>query len=217
MSIRVLLADDHKIVRQGLRGLLEKQEDVEVVGEAKDRRTTLKLVEQVAPDIVIMDVSMPDLNGIEATRQIAAKHPSVKVIGLSMYADRRFIKGMLNAGASGYLPKDCAFEELVKAVRAAVANQTYLSPAIADIVVREYLSRSEKTDSTAFSMLTSREREVLQLLAEGRSTSEIARRLSVSVKTVETHRQRIMTKLNVHSLAELTKYAIREGLTSLDR
>ena len=217
MSIRVLLADDHKIVRQGLRGLLEKQEDVEVVGEAEDGRTTLKLVEQVAPDIVIMDVSMPDLNGIEATRQIAAKYPSVKVIGLSMYADRRFIKGMLNAGASGYLPKDCAFEELVKAVRAAVANQTYLSPAIADIVVREYLTRSEKTDSTVFSMLTSREREVLQLLAEGRSTSEIARRLSVSVKTVETHRQRIMTKLNIHSLAELIKYAIREGLTSLDK
>ena len=217
MSIRILLSDDHKIVRQGLRGLLEKQEDVEVVGEAEDGRTTLKLVEQVAPDIVIMDVSMPDLNGIEATRQIAAKHPSVKVIGLSMYADRRFIKGMLNAGASGYLQKDCAFEELVKAVRAAVANQTYLSPAIADIVVREYLSRSEKTDSTAFSMLTSREREVLQLLAEGRSTSEIARRLSVSVKTVETHRQRIMTKLNIHSLAELIKYAIREGLTSLDK
>ena len=214
MSIRVLLADDHRIVRQGLRGLIEKQPDMEVVAEAEDGRTVLTLVEELLPSVVIMDVSMPDLNGIEATRQLIAKLPDIKVIALSMYSDRRFIMGMLSAGASGYLPKDCAFEELAQAIRAVAADRTYLSPTIVDIVVKNYFHHLEKADFSAFSILTAREREVLQLLTEGRTTKESAQHLGLSVKTIETHRQTIMNKLGIHSIAELTKYAIREGLTS---
>jgi len=216
MSIRVLLADDHKIIREGLRSLLEKQPDIEVVAEAENGLATLKLVDETAPNIVIMDVAMPDLNGTEATRQIIAKAPTVKVIALSMYSDRRFVIGMLSAGASGYLPKDCAFEELVQAIRTVAADRTYLSPSIVDIVVKDYFHHLEKTDSSVLSILTSREREVLQLLAEGRTVKEIARHLSLNVKTIETHCQQIMHKLDTHSIAKLTKYAIREGLTSLN-
>jgi len=196
--------------------LLEKQPDIEVVAEAENGLATLKLVDETAPNIVIMDVAMPDLNGTEATRQIIAKAPTVKVIALSMYSDRRFVIGMLSAGASGYLPKDCAFEELVQAIRTVAADRTYLSPSIVDIVVKDYFHHLEKTDSSVLSILTSREREVLQLLAEGRTVKEIARHLFLSVKTIETHCQQIMHKLDTHSIAKLTKYAIREGLTSLN-
>ena len=216
MSIRVLLADDHKIVREGLRGLLEKQPDMEVIAEAEDGMATLNLVEEMSPSIVIMDIAMPGLNGIEATRRIIAKTPGTRVIALSMYSDRRFIIGMLSAGASGYLSKDCAFEELVQAIHTVAAGRTYLSPSIVDIVVKNYLHRLEETVSSVFSVLTSREREVLQLLAEGKAVRDIADHLCLSVKTIETHRQQIMSKLNIHSIAELTKYAIREGLTSLE-
>ncbi len=216
MSIRIILVDDHKIVRQGLRSLLEKQPDMEVVTEAENGFGTLSLVEKTTPNIIIMDVAMPGLNGIETTRQIIAKIPNVKVIALSMYSDRRFIMGMLSAGASGYLHKDCAFEELVQAIRTVAAGRTYLSPGIVDIVVKDYFHHMEKTDSSDLSTLTSREREVLQLLAEGSTVKEISLHLSLSVKTIETHRQQIMNKLNIHSIAKLTKYAIREGLTSLD-
>ena len=216
MSIRVLIADDHRLVREGLRALLEKQPDLEVVGEAEDGRTALKLVQETRPDIVVMDVAMPDLNGIEATRQIVARVPGVKVLALSMYADRRFISEMLSAGAAGYLLKDCAFDEVAGAIRSVAAHQTYLSPRIAGIVVKNWVHRLEKTDSSAFWLLTPREREVLQLLAEGQTTKSIAAKLHLSVKTIETHRQRIMNKLSVRSVAELTKYAVREGLTSLE-
>lgn len=216
MSIRVLLADDHKIVRQGLRGLLEKQPDMEVIGEAEDGRATLRLVKKLSPNVVVMDVAMPDLNGIEATHQIVSKHPDIKVLALSMYADRRFVVGMLGAGASGYLLKDCAFEELVQAIRTITANQTYLSSTIADMVVRNYVHLVAKSDSSAFSTLTTREREVLQLLVEGRTAKEIAYQLGRSPKTIETHRQQIMNKLNIHSVAQLTKYAIREGITAVE-
>lgn len=216
MSIRILLADDHKIVREGLRGLLEKQPDMEVIAEARDGRTTLRLVEELSPNVVVMDVAMPDLNGIEATRLIVNKHPDTKVLALSMYADRRFVVGMLGAGASGYLLKDCAFEELIQAIRTITANQTYLSSTIADMVVRNYSHLVEKEDSSAFSILTTREREVLQFLVEGRTAKEIANQLGLSLKTIETHRQRIMNKLNIHSLAQLTKYAIREGITTVE-
>ena len=217
MSIRIILADDHKIVREGIRSLLEKQADIEVVAEADDGRTLLKLVEEMLPNVVVADVAMPDLNGIEATRQITNKDPNIKVVALSMYSDRRFIMGMLSAGASGYLPKDCAFEELAQAIRTVAADRTYLSPTVADIVVKDYFHHLEKTDLSAFSILSSREREVLQLLAEGKTVKEIASHLAISVKTIETHRQQIMSKLNIHSVAELTKYAIREGLTSLEK
>lgn len=216
MSMRIILADDHKIIRDGLRTLIENQSHMEVVGEAENGRQAVEMTLELVPDVVVMDVTMADLNGIEATRQIHKEQPSVKVIALSMHSDRRFVKGMLEAGASGYLLKDCAFEELARAIHSVISNETYLSPGITDIVVKGYLQKSSITSASAFSTLTAREREVLQLLAEGRSTKMIAESLYVSIKTVETHRQRIMDKLNTYSIAELTKYAVREGLTSLE-
>jgi DNA-binding NarL/FixJ family response regulator len=216
MSIRILLVDDHKIVREGLRSLLEKQPDMKVIAEAGDGRTAVQLTKELLPDVVVMDIAMPDLNGIEAAGRITAEAPGVKVVALSMHAERRFVVRILRAGASGYLVKDCAFEELVRAVRAVIAGQTYLSPDIASIVVKDYISRLSETNSAFFPLLTVREREVLQLLAEGRSTKGIASSLQVSVKTIETHTRHIMEKLNIRSIAELTKYAIREGLTSLE-
>ncbi len=214
--IKVLIADDHQIVRQGLRTLLENEPDLEVVAEAEDGRSTVRLARELQPEMIIMDVAMPDLNGIEAARQIVSELSKVKVIALSMYADRRCVVNMLKAGASGYLLKDCAFEELVRAIRVVLAHKTYLSPGVTDIVVKDYMQGSPPQESTVFSVLTPREREVLQLMSEGRSTNKIADFLHVSVKTIETHRQQLMHKLNMHSVAELTKYAIREGLTSLE-
>lgn len=216
MAIRILIADDHQILRQGLRTLLEKEPDMEVVAEAEDGRKTVALVREVIPHVVIMDVNMPDMNGIEASRQILSELPEVKIIALSMHADRRFVINMLKAGAQGYLLKDCAFEELAQAIRLVMANKTYLSPGVAGIVVKDYVHRMPGPAPSAFSVLTAREREVLQLMAEGKSTSQIAELLSISVKTVETHRQQLMHKLGMRSVAELTKYAIREGLTSLE-
>ena len=214
MAIRILLADDHKIVRQGLRTLLEQEPDMEVVAEAEDGRIAVRLARELAPQVVIMDVGMPDLNGIEATRQVLADTPGLKVIALSMHSDRRFVVNMLKAGASGYLLKDSAFEELAAAIRVVMLNKTYLSPGVSDIVIKDYV-QGPREDSSVFSVLTPREREVLQLMAEGKSTKQIADRLHVSIKTIETHRQQIMTKLGIHSVAELTKYAVREGLSSL--
>ena len=216
MSIRVLIVDDHKIMREGLRSLLEKQPDVEVVAEAESAQKALKLVEEFMPNIVIIDVVMPSLNGIEATRRILAKVPSIKVIALSMYSDKRFVMEMLRAGASGYLLKDCAFEELDEAIRAVVQDHTYITPRIVDIIVKDYFSQVEKPSSSALSALTSRQYEVLQLLAEGKTTREIASQMSLSVKTIESHRQQVINKLNIRSIAGLTKYAIREGLISTD-
>ena len=217
MTIKILLADDHKITRQGLRSLLEKQSDMAVVAEAEDGRTAVQMVEKLSPDVVIMDVSMPDLNGIEATRQIISRNSKVKIIALSMHSDRLFVSEMLKSGACGYLLKDCAFEELARAIRAVVDGKTYLSPAISGVVVDDYLHRLSKTDSPNGQILTNREREVLQLLAEGKSTKQIALKLHISVKTVETHRRQMMDKLDIHTVAELTKYAIRKGLTSLEK
>jgi len=216
MSIRILLADDHKITRQGLRSLLEKQSDMEVVAEAEEGRTTVRLVRELLPDVVIMDVTMPDLNGMEAARQITREFGNVRIVALSMHSDSLFVTEMLKSGASGYLLKDCAFEELARAIRAVVAGKTYLSPSISGVVVDDYLHRLSKADFSGLDVLTSREREVLQLLAEGKSTKQIALKLHISVKTVETHRRQIMNKLDIHTVAELTKYAIRKGLTSLE-
>jgi DNA-binding NarL/FixJ family response regulator len=216
MLTKVLIADDHQIVRQGLRTLLEKEPDLRVVAEAEDGRSTVRLARETQPEVIIMDVAMPDLNGIEATRQIISELPKAKVIALSMYADRRFVVNMLKAGASGYLLKDCAFEELTRAIRAVLAHKTYLSPGVSDIVVKDYMTGGSALETSVFSVLTPREREVLQLMSEGKSTNQIADSLHVSVKTIETHRQQVMHKLKMHSVAELTKYAIREGLTTLE-
>ncbi len=216
MKAKIIIADDHQIVRQGLATLLAKESDLEVVAEAENGRQVVQLVEELSPQVVIMDVNMPDLNGIEATRQILANFPDTKIIALSMHADRRFVVNMLKAGASGYLLKDCAFEELAGAIRLVLANKTYLSPGVSDIVIKDYVQGLSSPRASAYSVLTPREREVLQLMAEGKPTSQIAELLHISVKTVETHRQQIMHKLGIHSIAELTKYAIREGLTSLD-
>ncbi|MHC4483462.1 MAG: response regulator [Planctomycetota bacterium] len=216
MSIKILLADDHKITRQGLRSLLEKEADMQVVAEAEEGRTAVRLVRELLPDMVIMDVTMPDLNGMEAARQIVYAFPDVKIIALSMHSDALFVTEMLRSGASGYLLKDCAFEELVRAIRTVTAGKTYLSPSISGVVVNDYLHRVSKGDSSDSQVLSNREREVLQLLAEGKTTKQIALKLHISAKTVETHRRQIMDKLDIHSIAELTKYAIRKGFTSLE-
>ena len=216
MSVRILLADDHKIVRDGLRALLDKQEGMEVVAEAENGRATVRLTSELKPDVVIVDVGMPDLNGIDATRQIMADSSDIKVIALSMHSDKRFVAQMFKAGASAYLLKDCAFEELIRAVHTVLSGRMYLSPEIAGPVMEDYVRYLSTTDSSGFSVLTVREREVLQLLSEGKTTRQIATDLHVSIKTVETHRQQIMGKLNINSVADLIKYAIREGLTRLE-
>jgi DNA-binding NarL/FixJ family response regulator len=213
---RILLADDHQIVRAGLRSLLESETDFAVVADAADGRSAVQIASQLRPDIVVMDITMPQLNGIEATRQMVAHNSSVKVIALSMHSDRRFMSEILKAGAVGYLLKDAAAEELIHAIRAVMRGKTYLSPEIADVLVDDYLSRMPDAQPTVFAALTAREREVLQLMAEGKATKEVAAILHVSVKTVETHRRQMMEKLDLHSVAELTKYAIREGLTSVE-
>ncbi len=216
MAIEIVLADDHQIVRQGLRALLASESDLKVVAEADNGRSVLRRVKELSPDLVIMDISMPGLNGIEATRQIITEYPGTKVIALSMHSDSIFVQNMLKAGASGYLLKDCALGELVKAIRAVMDRKIYLSPGVSDVIIEDLLSDKNNTGGSAFLMLTAREREVLQLMAEGKSTQQIAEALCVSVKTVESHRKQIMDKSGIHSIAELTKYAIRQGLTSID-
>ena len=214
MPETILIADDHRLLREGLRALLER-EGFQVVAEADNGRSAVKLAKQLQPDIVITDIAMPDLNGVEATRQICAEAPRSKVLALSMHAESRFVLGILEAGASGYLLKDSAFEELAGAIKAILKDQIYLSPAIAGVVLSQSLSRLGSKCRSQQIELSKREREVLQLIAEGKSTKEIAATLYVSVKTVETHRKQIMDKLDIHSIAELTKYAIREGVAFL--
>ncbi len=217
MSIRVLIADDHKIMLAGLRSLLEKQTDFEVVGEAENGRKAVQMAQEKTPDVVVMDVSMPDLNGIEATMQIIESLPGTRVIALSMHSDKRFVMGMLRAGASGYLLKDCASQELANAIVQVAGGKKYLSPEITGVVIDDFLlGGSSEEVTTAASPLSPREREVLQLIAEGWSTKQIASHLYVSIKTIETHRRQIMRKLDLHAIADLTKYAIREGLTSIE-
>jgi DNA-binding NarL/FixJ family response regulator len=216
MTIRVLLADDHKIVREGLMSLLEKEPDIDVVAMADNGRTAVQLAGELKPDVAVLDIAMPEMNGIEATRRISHDDPEIRVLALSMHSARRFVTEALSAGAKGYLLKDCAAEELVRAIRTVAANETYLSPKVAGLIVKDYLKHSPEATLSDDSCLTNREREILQLIAEGESTKEIAFKISVSIKTVETHRQQIMKKLNLHSVAELTRYAIREGLTPLD-
>lgn len=213
--IKVLLVDDHVILRQGLRTLLEQDGEVQVVGEAANGLEAIRMARACEPDVVLMDVAMPELNGIEATRRIVAAHPEVKVVILSMHADARYVKEALATGASGYVLKQAAFDEVAGAVRAAAAGSVYLSPAVAGVVA-EHFRRGGQALDDPLDLLTPREREVLQLLAEGNSAREISLKLHLSVKTVETHRRNLMEKLGVHSLAGLTKYAVRAGLTVLE-
>ncbi len=213
MSIRIVLADDHTLFLSGLRSLLEKEPDLEVVAEVKDGREAVRVAHEKRPDLVVMDVSMPGMNGIEATRQITSALPRIKVLCLSMHSEEQFIAAVLEGGASGYLLKECAVDELLLAIRTVMANQIFLCPTITTTVVQSYRAQRALTQSSPFSLLTPREREVLQLIAEGHSTKDIAARLHLSVKTIDTHRQRIMDRLNIRSVSGLTKYAIRHGLT----
>jgi DNA-binding NarL/FixJ family response regulator len=213
MSIRVLLVDDHQLFLSGIRALLEAQPDLEIIEEVCDGRSAVTASRDAAPDVVLMDLSMPDLNGVDATRQICANQAGVKVLCLSMHSEPQFVRAALGAGAVGYLLKDCALEDLVRAIRIVAAGEAYLSPGVTGPVLESY--RADRfVESSALSLLTDREREVLQLIAEGHPTREIAERLFLSVKTVATHREHLMQKLDIHNIAGLTKYAIREGLTS---
>jgi DNA-binding NarL/FixJ family response regulator len=219
MSIDVLIADDHAMMREGLRSILEKGKDgeIRVVGEAADGRAVLKLAADHEPDVVVMDVALPGLSGIEATRRLVASHPRTRVIALSTYADKRYVLAMLEAGARGYVLKEAAGVELIRAIRSAVLNQVYLSPKVAAGVAESAVAVARGSGTElAGSVLGGREREVLQLIAEGKTSKQIASTLCISVNTVEAHRRNIMRKLGLHSVAELTKYAIREGLTSAE-
>jgi DNA-binding NarL/FixJ family response regulator len=214
MGIRILLADDHEIMREGLRSLLEKQRDMQVIAEAQDGRDAVEKALELRPDVVVMDITMPELNGIEATRRITGEDSGIRVVALSMHSTRRFMTEVLKAGASGYLLKECAVAELIQAIRTVVAGRSYLSPAVTEAVVEDYVRHVPSNGGAAFASLSPREREVLQLIAEGKATKEIAAALQVSVKTIEAHRAQIMEKLHIHSVAGLTKFAIHEGLTS---
>ena len=206
--IRVLLADDHAVVRQGFRMILGAQSDLEIVGEAGNGREAVELAAELKPDVVVMDVTMPELNGIEATRRVTAENPHIRVVALSMHKDSVYVREILRAGARGYLLKESVADDLVAAVRAVAAGEGYLSPAISNAVLDDY--RRHVTDP--IDLLSSREREVLQMLAEGKTNKEIAGTLNLSVYTVDAHRGRIMEKLNVHSINELVRFAVRNGL-----
>ncbi|MBK8598333.1 MAG: response regulator transcription factor [Holophagales bacterium] len=214
MSTTILLVDDHRIVREGLRTLLGQQPDLTVVGEASDGRDAVAQACLLRPDVIVMDIAMPELNGVEATRLILAQLPAVRIVALSMYADRRFVAEILRAGALGYVLKDGAFEELALAIRTVTEGKTYLSPSIAGLVVEELVRRTETPGSPSLGGLTPRERQVLKLLADGMRPREIAQELAISAKTVEVHKQNLMNKLEIHTASELTRFAIREGLST---
>lgn len=210
------MADDHEIVREGLRALIEKRTDMEVAGEANSGREAVRLVRKLTPDLIIMDISMPDLNGIDATRQVLAESPKVRVVALSMHSDKRFVLGMLKSGARGYLLKESAFKELIAAIEAVLADQIYLSPKIAGTVINDFVQSISARDISDSYLLTDGERAVLQLIAEGQTTRDIAAQLHKSVKTVEARRRKMMDKLKLNNLAELIKFAVREGITSIE-
>lgn len=216
MTIRILLVDDHKMMRDGLRSVLASDPEIEVIGEAADGRTAIELARTLRPDLVVMDIGMHEMNGIEATQRIKAESPEVMVIALSTYTDRRYVQRALEAGASAYVAKVSAFDELQRAVRAVVEGGSYLSPEVAGLAASPQLERPHAGSRTAYQRLGAREREVLQLVAEGLTSGEIAQRLTLSTRTVDTHRRNIMRKIGLHSVAELTRFAISEGMTALE-
>ena len=215
MKISILLVDDHRLLLDGLRVSLNSKCGWDVVDTASNGLEASRLAKKLKPDIVILDISMPEMNGIEAARRIKADSPKTKIIMLSMHLDRRFITESLKAGAAGYLLKDSAFQEVVEAITEVLKGELFFSRKIHDMVMTDYVRLIKENDAPPFSDLSAREREVLQMLAEGNTTKEIASALFVSVKTIESHRKQIMDKLNIHSIAGLTKYAIREGITQL--
>lgn len=215
MPTTVFLVDDHGMMRSGLRALIQTDPGLQVVGEADQGRLAVRMIGTSSPQVVVMDLRMPDMNGVEATRQIVAANPDARVIGLSANNDRQSVVEMLRAGAKGYVIKESAFEELASAIRLVMKNKIYLSPSITNLVVEDWMNGGEEETASAFGVLSAREREVLQLIAEGKATKEVASLLNVSLKTAESHRRNLMEKLHVDSVAELTKYAIREGITSL--
>lgn len=216
MSIRVLLVDDHKIMREGLKALLAKAPDIEVVAQAADGLEAIQKAAEHSPDVIVMDLTMPKMGGIEAIRRIAGVNPGIKALALSMVMDRSCVVESLKAGAKGYLIKDCAGEELIGAIRTLAAGSSYLCSKVTELVISDYAQQTANSPSSAHSSLSAREQEVLQLIANGKNTKEIAFTLGISAKTVEVQRGNIMKKLNLHSIAELTKYALREGLTTID-
>lgn len=216
MSIRILLADDHKVLRRGLRRILEEHDDLEVVGEAGDGREAVDMAAVLQPDIVVMDIGMPQMNGIEATRQAVMRNPRLNVLILSMYSDENYVVQILRAGARGFLLKDSAEDELIDAVRAVNSGQPFFSPKIAKLLIGDSMQRLREEGATdTYELLTPREREVLQLIAEGKSNKEVAAALFVSPTTIETHRARIMDKLDLHSTAEIVLYAVRKGIVQI--
>jgi len=217
MGTRIILVDDHAVVREGLRSLIEKQSDMVVVGEAEDGRKAVELVRELQPDAVITDITMPNLNGVDATQQIVREFPKVKVLALSIHCNRTFVADMLRAGASGYVLKECSFDELVEAIRTVVGGGTYLSPKVAGVVVSDYVNHLFRRAESSLERLTEREREVLQLVGEGKNTKQVALALHVSTKTVEANRRKIMEKLDAHSVADLVRISILGGLASLER
>jgi DNA-binding NarL/FixJ family response regulator len=214
-NIRVLLADDHIIMRKGLRLLLERQENITVVGEASDGRECVELAQAEKPDVVVMDIAMPNLNGIEAARQIVAQNPAIAVAVLSMHSDESYVIRALKAGARAYLLKDSAESDLIGAIRALSDGKSFFSPAISKLLVEDYMLQIERKGvDDSYELLTTREREILQLLAEGKSNKEVANMLNLSLYTVETHRTHILQKLNLHTVPELILYAVRKGIIS---
>lgn len=215
-KIRLMLADDHRVVREGLRSLILQEPDMEVIGAAEDGLQAVELAGRLKPDIILMDISMPNLNGISAIRQIFRTGLQVKIITLSMHSDRRYVMESFTAGASGYLLKDCAFEEVVTAIRAVHAGESYISPLLRGTGVFDHVL-SSPASLAADSPLSPRENEILQLIGEGNTTKQIARSLSISAKTVETHRMHIMEKLHINSIPALMKYALKEGIADIDK
>ncbi len=215
MSIKIIIADDHHLIRDGLKSLIEKEANFSLIGEAADGREILRLTNELNPDIVIMDISMPELNGIEATRQIKAHNEDVGIIALSVHSDVSFVRQMLKVGASGYLVKHCEFKELVQAIYAVEKGELYLSPLISGQLIQDYLKNLPDDESTIFTKLSDREREILQMLTEGKTKQEIADTLFISVKTIDSHRQNIMNKLGIDTMPDLVRYAIRSGITEL--